>query len=64
MTDGQARYNAQNVYRDMGIAAAADGKTAADCPYDREANPDGWNFWIWGCTALLQPEMPEPVHGV
>jgi hypothetical protein len=59
MTGWRARYQAQNVYRDLGIEAARQGKTAADCPYDRLTNPDGWNFWIWGCTSLYFHQFAE-----
>ncbi len=44
-----AIYRAQNVYQEEGAKAGLAGARREDCPYDKEANPDGWNFWVWGC---------------
>lgn len=43
------RYAAQCAYEEEGARAGLQGKTRDDCPYDREANSDGWNFWVYGC---------------
>lgn len=49
MSDWKAYYRAQNVYEALGAEAGLAGKRREDCPYDKDANPDGLNFWVYGC---------------
>jgi len=51
-----SRFATQCFYEDQGHAAGLKGKTRADCPYDREREPEAWNFWVYGCErATAQP---------
>lgn len=58
LTDWQQRFAAQNVYEAEGAAAGLQGKKREDCPYGKALNPDGWNFWVYGCeTAAGEKEL-------
>jgi ribosome modulation factor len=35
-------------YESEGAAAAAEGKTREDCPYNKEVESEAWNFWVYG----------------